>query len=207
MKTKNKIDNGLIKPFEDGFLLSSLINFKPLIEHIVKVLNLRSISEVGIDRGLFSAWLIELTKKENITYKAIDPVVPDSIKNLLNENEYIEKKSIPFLKNVKKLDDLYFIDGDHNYYTVSNELRLIKEKSMNSKLPVFIFHDINWPWGRRDFYYNINDIPPEHRNDSTNKKSISIDNSETSNFGFRAGKGELLAKKEGGEKKWSFNCC
>ena len=54
------------------------------------------------------------------------------------------------------------IDGDHNYYTVSEELRLIAEAS-GAELPLLIFHDVGWPHGRRDDYYAADLIPAEHR--------------------------------------------
>ncbi|MHA1539881.1 MAG: class I SAM-dependent methyltransferase [Alphaproteobacteria bacterium] len=192
-------DNGLTKPFEEGLLLTSLINFKPLIEHILTTLKIRSICEIGIDRGLFSDWLIQFIKQEKIRYMGIDPKVPEGIKERLSKDEYTEGKSIPFLKDITDPYDLYFIDGDHNYYTVENELKAIEEKADN-KFPVCILHDINWPWGRRDFYYNVDDIPEDYRQPATQKGAINIGNTGISDRGFRAGSGNLIAQKEGGKR-------
>jgi cephalosporin hydroxylase len=61
--------------------------------------------------------------------------------------------------------DAALIDGDHNWYTVHNELRLLAEgaRRHGCGLPVLILHDVLWPYGRRDLYYAPNRIPAEFR--------------------------------------------
>ncbi|MEO6629391.1 MAG: class I SAM-dependent methyltransferase, partial [Aquihabitans sp.] len=61
--------------------------------------------------------------------------------------------------------DVALIDGDHNWYTVLNELRALEASSRTAGelLPVLILHDVGWPYGRRDLYYEPDTIPPEHR--------------------------------------------
>lgn len=63
------------------------------------------------------------------------------------------------------LPDLVLIDGDHNWYTVINELSLLERRAEEDagSLPVIALHDIGWPYGRRDMYYEPKTIPPEHR--------------------------------------------
>ena len=51
------------------------------------------------------------------------------------------------------LADVVVIDGDHNYYTVSEELRLIGERAPGADLPLLLFHDVCWPHARRDDYF------------------------------------------------------
>ncbi len=55
------------------------------------------------------------------------------------------------------------IDGDHNYYTVREELRLIAERAAGAELPLLLFHDVCWPHGRRDDYFDPEQIPAEYR--------------------------------------------
>ena len=55
------------------------------------------------------------------------------------------------------------IDGDHNYYTVSEELRLIAERAGNEQMPLLLFHDVSWPHGRRDDYFDPSQIPEDMR--------------------------------------------
>jgi cephalosporin hydroxylase len=61
--------------------------------------------------------------------------------------------------------DAALIDGDHNWYTVYNELRLLAEgaRRHGTCLPVLILHDVLWPYGRRDLYYAPEQIPAEFR--------------------------------------------
>src|SRR5699024_517351 len=63
--------------------------------------------------------------------------------------------------------DAALIDGDHNWYTVYNELRLLREvaRQHDAPLPVLLLHDVGWPYGRRDLYYDPTNIPDEHRRD------------------------------------------
>ena len=53
------------------------------------------------------------------------------------------------------------IDGDHNYFTVSEELRLIGERAPGAELPLLLFHDVCWPHGRRDDYFDPEQIPAD----------------------------------------------
>ncbi len=56
------------------------------------------------------------------------------------------------------------IDGDHNYFTVSEELRLVAERAaVTGRMPLILLHDIGWPLARRDSYHAPERIPAEHR--------------------------------------------
>jgi hypothetical protein len=59
--------------------------------------------------------------------------------------------------------DCILIDGDHNWYTVFNELKLIHERSLLRSGGYVFLHDVGWPYGRRDLYYQPESIPHEFR--------------------------------------------
>jgi len=61
--------------------------------------------------------------------------------------------------------DVALIDGDHNWYTVRGELQLLAgaARDAGAPLPVLVLHDVCWPYGRRDLYYDPTTIPAEHR--------------------------------------------
>jgi cephalosporin hydroxylase len=61
--------------------------------------------------------------------------------------------------------DAALIDGDHNWYTVYNELKMVSAAAHGAgqPLPVLIMHDVCWPYGRRDLYYAPERIPEEFR--------------------------------------------
>src|SRR4051812_4631958 len=46
--------------------------------------------------------------------------------------------------------DAALIDGDHNWYTVVNELRMLAKVSREAggPCPVMVLHDVLWPYGR-----------------------------------------------------------
>jgi hypothetical protein len=61
--------------------------------------------------------------------------------------------------------DVALIDGDHNWYTVVTELQLLQQAAMESgrPTPVILCHDVGWPCGRRDHYYDPESIPQAFR--------------------------------------------
>jgi hypothetical protein len=54
------------------------------------------------------------------------------------------------------------VDGDHNYHTVSEELRLVAAAAGDAP-PLLLFHDVCWPHGRRDDYFAPDRIPAGRR--------------------------------------------
>jgi cephalosporin hydroxylase len=63
--------------------------------------------------------------------------------------------------------DVALIDGDHNWYTVHNELKLLAATAAaaGQPLPVLVLHDVAWPYGHRDLYYEPSQIPEEFRHE------------------------------------------
>ncbi|MGH9227192.1 MAG: CmcI family methyltransferase [Acidimicrobiales bacterium] len=61
--------------------------------------------------------------------------------------------------------DVVLVDGDHNWYTVYHELRQLANTASQAgaPLPVLVLHDVGWPYGRRDLYYEPDRIPEEFR--------------------------------------------
>jgi hypothetical protein len=57
--------------------------------------------------------------------------------------------------------DMVLLDGDHNWYTVMNELQEIDR--INSDWPLVLMHDVGWPYGRRDMYHQPETVPAEYR--------------------------------------------
>ncbi len=61
--------------------------------------------------------------------------------------------------------DVALVDGDHNWFTVYHELKMLAETARKARapLPVLILHDVCWPYGRRDLYYEPDRVPAEFR--------------------------------------------
>ena len=98
---------------------------------------------------------------------AIDPTPHADLEQLERERtdlQLVRETSIEALAHVP-LTDAVILDGDHNYYTLSQELDLIWRRATDESrpLPLLLLHDVTWPHGRRDDYYVPDRIPAEHR--------------------------------------------
>jgi hypothetical protein len=91
--------------------------------------------------------------------------------------------------------DMILLDGDHNWYTVINELREIER--INSDWPLVLMHDVGWPYGRRDMYYQPETIPAEHRH-AYRKGGVRQFHSELTQVGSNSP--ILRAEREGGPR-------
>jgi hypothetical protein len=107
-------------------------------------------------------------------------------------------RSLDVLGRIADLD-VALIDGDHNWFTVSSELRLLAEAAAGAgrPLPLVIAHDVGWPYGRRDMYYDPSAIPDEHRHDAA-RAGIAPGRSELGAPGINAGLWNATA--EGGPR-------
>jgi hypothetical protein len=94
-----------------------------------------------------------------------------------------------------------FVDGDHNYFTVSQELLWIERMQRSARKPFFaLLHDVSWPWAYRDLYYNPDAIPNEWRHPFSWDRGLTLDNPGTVDGGFRGCGGWACALHEGGER-------
>jgi hypothetical protein len=125
----------------------------------------RAVVEVGAFAGDLTRVLVAWAAGAGATVGAIDPAPQEGLVALAREHpelELIRETSLAALPRIP-LPDAVIIDGDHNYYTVSEELRLVGERADGPDLPLLLFHDVCWPHGRRDDYFASELIPDEHR--------------------------------------------
>src|SRR5450432_3610884 len=92
--------------------------------------------------------------------------------------------------------DCILIDGDHNWYPVYNELRLIRERDLLRRGGMIFFHDVSKPYGRRDMYYQPDLIPPEFRHAYEQKTAAAEKTAAPEQFDTSL----CYAGHEGGEK-------
>jgi hypothetical protein len=143
-------------------LLYSMAEMESIISPLLDLLRPGSVCEIGIEKGRFTEFLLAFCRNRNCAYTGVDIVTEVQIVPLGNGKEahYIKGRSLDVLPKMP-LHDVYFIDGDHNYYTVLNELRLII--SGPDRHPLIFLHDVCWPCGRRDLYYQEESIPVNYR--------------------------------------------
>lgn len=140
-----------------------------VIEPVLDILQPAVLVEVGSDHGPNTRKLLDFCERHGARLHVIDPLPKYDI--LAWQERYGEHfifhqalslDAIPLIDRF----DLVFIDGDHNWYTVFNELKLIEERcyEMNLSFPLVMLHDVGWPYGRRDGYYAPDQIPAFYRN-------------------------------------------
>jgi hypothetical protein len=98
--------------------------------------------------------------------------------------------------------DAWFVDGDHNYYTVFNELRAIDDIQRRAGKPILAFlHDVSWPCARRDFYYAPERIPAGWRHPHSFDHGVRLgDDAPALGRGFRGENQFAVALPNGGER-------
>jgi hypothetical protein len=139
----------------------SLANLAEILIPCLEAAQVGSIIELGAYAGDLTAVLADWAAGAEARVWAVDPSPQDRLVQLAAERpnvELVRETSIAALPSMPRADAVV-IDGDHNYFTVSEELRLIGTRD----LPLVLLHDVGWPHGRRDDYYTPDLIPAEHR--------------------------------------------
>src|SRR5207248_143070 len=127
----------------------------------------RSVAEVGAYAGDLTRLLLLWAANRGATVVAVDPAPQPELERLAEQHpelELVRETSLRAFEHLA-LPDVVVLDGDHNYYTVSQELRAIEQRSrqQGSPLPLLLLHDVCWPHGRRDDYFDPATVPEEHR--------------------------------------------
>jgi hypothetical protein len=152
--------------------LVNMANFFPLLQDLIDSFRPKIICEIGSDQGMTSDLLYQYCRANGAQLHVVDPV--------LHENRqsddivtYFREMSIPYLQKAEPAD-IYFIDGDHNHYTVLNELRLIRDKNNENNPKLLFLHDVGWPWGYMDMYYDTTSIEQKYRKKTTSGLNVSV---------------------------------
>lgn len=147
---------------------ASLINDGELITACLGIARPRSVVEIGAYAGDLTRFLLTWADPAGARVLAVDPSPQDELVALAQERpdvELVKETSHEALRHLPRAD-AYVIDGDHNYYTVSEELRLIVAATGQEPLPLLMFHDVGWPHARRDDYHDPELIPDEFRQET-----------------------------------------
>ncbi len=144
---------------------ASLATLGEVLFACLDVAKARAVVEVGAYAGDLSAELLRRAERVEGTVAAIDPDPQPELSELAARAGGLELIEAPSLHALKKMDrpDAVVLDGDHNYYTVSEELRLVASLAGEGDLPLILLHDACWPHARRDTYYTPEAVPAEAR--------------------------------------------
>jgi GT2 family glycosyltransferase/glycosyltransferase involved in cell wall biosynthesis len=141
---------------------------KLVILPLLDALDPKVIVEVGVEVGAVTRPLLAWAQEHDALLHCIDPDPNLNVDELLAEYgerlQFHREKSLSVLGELSAVD-VALIDGDHNWYTVINELRALEQRAAEDErpAPLVLVHDIGWPYGRRDLYYDPQGIPEAHR--------------------------------------------
>src|SRR5918995_1128020 len=130
-----------VEPFPD-LIGYSLANVSELLFGCLEAIGARTVAEVGAFEGALTRVLLDWAVPRGVEITAIDPLPPPPLSELAKrrpELKLVRETSHDALASIE-LPDAVIIDGDHNYFTVSEELRLIGERSADGELPLLLFH-------------------------------------------------------------------
>lgn len=119
----------------------------------------RAICEIGASHGEHSVLLSEIP---GVQLTVIDPCIDSDLVTRLASRRNVEVHRGLSLDEIPKLRgsfDCILLDGDHNWYTLYNELTVIDKLGLLRPGGTILLHDVGWPYGRRDMYYAPERIP------------------------------------------------
>ena len=142
----------------------------PVVKPLLEAAQARRLIEVGADAGDHTLRLSRWCRRHSASLEVIDPKPGFDVERF--DTDYAGARlhlalSLDVLAGLLPAD-VVLIDGDHNWYTVFHEIGLCygKDGPLPPEAPILILHDVAWPYGRRDLYYDIETIPPEGRQPS-----------------------------------------
>jgi hypothetical protein len=145
-----------------------LPHWDTVIEPLLTALDRGPILEIGAATGETTNKLIELACRHNLVLHTVDPAPqfdPTELEQRFSRHFHFHRgRSHDVLGDIG-LPTAAIIDGDHNWYTVHGELTLLDRLAteQNGPFPLVIFHDAEWPYARRDMYYEPEAIPEQWR--------------------------------------------
>jgi hypothetical protein len=147
-------------------LIHSMSEFSDIILSVLDASDVRNIVEIGAEYGGNSTMLADFVGERNGSLISIDPAPKPEFLEWAAAHPHVSHVAQPSLKAFAQLSDVdaWVIDGDHNWYTVYNELTQIDAICKRDGKPLLaLLHDVNWPSGRRDMYYAPDTIPAAFR--------------------------------------------
>ncbi len=156
-----------VDPFanDPGHWGASLANDAEIMIPCLEVARARSVVEIGAYAGDLTRLLLDWAAQNDARVWAIDPSAQPELEELdrvRDDLELVRATSHDGLAQIPAADAV-IVDGDHNYWTVAEELRIVAERAGNGPLPLLLFHDVCWPHARRDDYFAPEQVPAEFR--------------------------------------------
>lgn len=142
--------------------------WKGYAKPIVEVLLPGRILEIGAEFGQNTERLLEYCRLNGAQLDVVEPKPTAALQQVLArypaEHRLHVSKSLNAISNLPPAD-LVMLDGDHNWFTVYNELQqlYLRAGKCGKAPPVVLLQGIAWPYGRRDMYYDPGSIGADDR--------------------------------------------
>jgi hypothetical protein len=164
----------VVRPFgfdptehDPGSWGASLLYNAELVMDVLMAAGGTSVTEVGALDGDLTRLLVLWAERADGRVWAVDPTPRPALEALADGHERLTLVREPSLTALAEipLSDTIVLDGDHNHYTVSQELAIVADRARaeGRALPLVLLHDVGWPHGRRDDYFVPDRIPAKHR--------------------------------------------
>ncbi len=183
-------------------LLHSMAELSEIILPALELADASTLVEVGSEGGVMTERLLAYTAQRGGSLFSIDPQPSAHAEELFAAHPHgtlLRETSVEALPHCTA--DAWLIDGDHNYHTVRAESELIWQRCAETGRPYLAFyHDVGWPWARRDLYYAPDTLPAKAVHPHAFDRGTVPGNPDTVEGGFR-GEGQwALALREGGPR-------
>lgn len=126
----------------------------------------KTLVEVGSFAGDNTEKLLRYCRQQGAVLHAVDPLprFPAAEWAARSEGHMVfhQALSLEALPGIPACD-LALLDGDHNWYTVFHEMKALEgvAAAAGRPFPLCVFHDVAWPYDRRDLYYDASNVPRE----------------------------------------------
>jgi hypothetical protein len=141
-----------------------------VIRPLLIALAARVVVEVGVARGETTTKLLEWGAEHGCVTHGIDPTARPRLRLADLRAQYgdgfqfhqgLSREVLPRIRDA----DVVLIDGDHNWYSVHTDLEVLATVANEEQrpFPLTLLHDVDWPYGRRDMYFDPEAIPDEYR--------------------------------------------
>ena len=134
-----------------------------VVEPLLSALRPETIVEVGAASGSHTQLLVRWAEEYGAVLHVVDPGPAFDVEQMERDHpdafvmhRATSLNALPAITNPGAV----LVDGDHNWYTVFHELQLLDQNC--KQWPVTLHHDVDWPYGRRDMYYEPSTIPVEY---------------------------------------------
>lgn len=188
----------------EPLLIHSLGEFAALTLSVLEVAKARRVCEIGAEHGGNSSVLVDWLVPRGGHLTSIDPAPSADFAAWCARHAthatHVPRLSLAAIAHVDA-QDAWFVDGDHNWYTVYHELLQIHAQARRHGRPLLVFlHDVGWPWARRDLYYAPEQIPSEFRHPYSWDLGVTLACREAIAGGFRGCGAFAVAQTEGGPR-------